>query len=88
MIKLIDIKFCDKFNIVIPFSDGSEGISNVQNHLKGKQGSLLEPLKDKAFLKRCFIDAGALFWPNGLELSPLRLHELVIATRKSDLASI
>ena len=88
MIKLIDIKFCDEFNIVIAFSDGSEGIFNVQSYLAGKHGSLLEPIKDKAFLKRCFIDTGALCWPNGLELSPLRLHEIVIATRKSDLASI
>ena len=60
MIKLIDIKFCDEFNIMIAFSDGSEGIFNVKSYLKGKQGSLLEPLNDKAFLKRCFIDAGAL----------------------------
>lgn len=73
---------------MIVFSDGSEGISNVQNYLSGKHGSLLKHLKDKAFLKRCFIDAGALCWPNGFELSPLRLHEIIIATRKSDLASI
>ena len=88
MIKLINIKFCDEFNILIAFSGGSEGILNVQSYLAGKHRSLLEPLNDKAFLKRCFIDAGALCWPNGLELSPLRLHEIVIATHKSDLASI
>ena len=49
MIKLIDIKFCDEFNIVIAFSDGSVGIFNVKSYLAGKHGSLLEPLKAKAF---------------------------------------
>ena len=88
MIKLIYIKFCDEFNIVVVFSGGSKGIFNVQSYLAGKHGSLLEPLKDKDFLKRCFIDAGALCWPIGLELSPLRLHEIIVSSRKSDLASI
>jgi len=29
-----------------------------------------------ASFKRFFVDAGALSWPNGLELSPARLYEL------------
>ena len=30
---------------------------------------------DETFFKRAFIDAGALSWPNGLELSPLLSHQ-------------
>jgi hypothetical protein len=88
MIRLVNAKVCDDLRIAIAFSDGSEGVFNVQSYLAGKHGSLLEPLKDKAFLKRCFIDAGALCWPNGLELSPLRLHEIVVANSNLDVASI
>ena len=40
---------------------------------------LLEPLRDSVYFARFFIDAGALCWPNGLELSPDRLHEQVAA---------
>jgi hypothetical protein len=36
----------------------------------------LEVLRDPAYLSRCFVDAGALCWPNGLELSAARMYEL------------
>jgi hypothetical protein len=44
--------------------------------LKDRTGSLLQALKNEAYFKRFFIEAGALSWPNGLELSPQRLHKL------------
>jgi len=40
-----------------------------------RSGPLLVPLHDESYFKRVFIDAGALCWPNGLELSPQRLYE-------------
>jgi hypothetical protein len=36
---------------------------------------MLDALHDEAYFKRFFIDMGALCWPNGLELSPTKLHE-------------
>ncbi len=41
-----------------------------------RSGPLLEPLREEGYFKRFFVDAGALSWPNGLELSPARLYEL------------
>jgi hypothetical protein len=58
----------------VSFSDGKEG-SFDGNELLQKSGSLLEPLREENYFRRFFIDAGALCWPNGLELSPARLHE-------------
>ncbi|MCX7169859.1 MAG: DUF2442 domain-containing protein [Proteobacteria bacterium] len=56
------------------FSDGRE--ANFDGHtLLQRTGPLLDPLRDEAYFKRVFVDAGALCWPNGLELSPMRLHE-------------
>ena len=36
---------------------------------------MTRPLEDPAFLRRAFIEAGALAWPNGLDLSARSLHE-------------
>jgi hypothetical protein len=36
----------------------------------------LEVLRDPAYFSSCFVDAGALCWPNGLELSAARMYEL------------
>lgn len=79
MIKLLDVKTIAPHQLELTFSDHSLGVFNGANYLASRQGPLLENLRDPAYFARCFIDAGALCWPNGLELSAARLHELVDA---------
>ncbi len=74
MIKLIEVRHRGDFRIALRFSDGKEGIFDGRTLLQ-RSGPLLEPLRDETYFSRAFIDAGALCWPNGLELSPARLHE-------------
>jgi len=77
MIKLIEARCEANFTINLVFSDGAEGIFDGAELLK-KNGPLLDALRTEAFFKRAFIDAGALCWPNGLELSPARLRETCV----------
>ncbi len=74
MIKLTEARYQGEFQVALRFSDGKEGIFDGRELLK-RSGPLLEPLRDETYFKRVFIDAGALSWPNGLELSPARLYE-------------
>lgn len=74
MIKIIEARYAGDFQVALEFSDGTEGMFDGRELLK-RTGPLLEPLRDEAYFRRAFIDAGALCWPNGLELSPARLHE-------------
>ena len=74
MIKLIEARYRGEFQVALRFSDGKEGIFDGRELLK-RSGPLLDPLRDENYFKRVFIDGGALSWPNGLELSPTRLHE-------------
>jgi len=74
MIKLIEARYQEQFRVALRFSDGKEGLFDGRELLK-RSGPLLDPLRDESYFKRLFIDAGALSWPNGLELSPARLHE-------------
>lgn len=74
MIKLIEARYQSDFQVELSFSDGKKGIFDGRSLLE-RSGPLIEPLRDEAYFKRLFIDAGALSWPNGLELSPARLHE-------------
>ncbi|MBI3372459.1 MAG: DUF2442 domain-containing protein [Betaproteobacteria bacterium] len=74
MIKLIEAHYRGEFQVALRFSDGKEGILDGRILLQ-RSGPLLEPLRDEAYFGRVFIDAGALCWPNGLELSPARLYE-------------
>lgn len=76
MTKLIEAKLLGERLIELRFSDGLGGIWDATTLLQ-RTGPLLDPLRDPVYFARFFIDAGALCWPNGLELSPDRLHEQV-----------
>jgi hypothetical protein len=74
MIKLIAARYAGNFRVALEFSDGAVG--EFDGHaLLQRTGPLLEPLRDEVYFRRFFVDAGALCWPNGLELSPARLHD-------------
>jgi hypothetical protein len=74
MIKILQVEALADFQLRLIFSDGSQGLFDGQVLLQ-RSGPLLDPLRDPAYFRRAFIDAGALCWPNGLELSPRRVHE-------------
>ena len=74
MLKLLTARYMGDFQVRLEFSDGTCGDFDGRSLLQ-RSGSLLEPLRDAAYFQRCFIDAGALCWPNGLELSALRLRQ-------------
>jgi len=77
--KLRSTQLVAPFTLAVDFSDGTQGVFDGQAYLAQRTGPLLGPLRDPMYFERCFIDAGALCWPNGLELSPAKLHTLSIA---------
>lgn len=79
--KLLDVKPLQAHVLELRFSDHSRGVFDGAAYLAIRQGPLLEALRDPAYFGRCFVDAGALCWPNGLELSGARLHGLVSAAQ-------
>lgn len=74
MINVIAAHYQKNFQVALVFSDGREGVFDGRT-LLARTGSLLVALRDEHYFQRFFIDAGALCWPNGLELSPARLYE-------------
>lgn len=81
MIKLLLVKPLAPHQLKLHFSDGAQGVFEGAEYLAARSGPLLEPLRDAAYFARCFIECGALCWPNGLELSAARLRELTRATQ-------
>lgn len=76
MIKILSIEVVKPFLLELTFSNQETAHFDATQYLRENQGSLLEALSSEAFFARCFIDAGALCWPNGLELSAKRVYEL------------
>jgi hypothetical protein len=74
---------CVFFGIIVRMwhDDQSPPHVHVEYHfdataLLQRNGFLVEGLRDESYFKRLLVDAGAVCWPNGLELSPSRLFEM------------
>lgn len=80
MIKIIAAKYLGDYALQLTFSDGEQGTFRLDDYLRTHHGPLLSPLANEDYARRFFISAGALCWPNGLELSPERLYGLCLVT--------
>lgn len=80
MIKVLNVRLAGTFKLELDFSDHTQGVFDAGAYLSTRSGPLLDALREPAYFERFFIDAGALCWPNGLEISPARLHELSSVT--------
>jgi len=71
------------FRIRLKYTDGFEGEVDLSDVFRSPKGLALEIQKGSLF-ERCFIEAGALAWPNGFELCPdaLRAQSKEIGHRK------
>ena len=76
MTSLLRVEFLGAHRLHLWFSDGTDGVFDAGNLLQ-RSGSLLVKLRDPAYFAQCFVEAGALCWPNGLELSPQMLQAAV-----------
>jgi hypothetical protein len=79
MIKLTQVTPQSNFCLKLVFSDHSCGVLDFKPSLQ-RTGSLLKPLRDPIYFARCFIEMGAVCWPNGLELSAESLRQKLLTS--------
>ena len=68
------------FRIHLTFNDGTEGSVDFESWLSGP---VFEPLKDKAYFRKSFLDGGTVAWPNGADIAPETLYDAARATRSN-----
>ena len=57
----------DDYSLSVRFKDGTQGVVRLsQEQLTG----VLEPLRNRTFFQKVFIDHGAVAWPGEIELAP------------------
>jgi hypothetical protein len=74
MIKLIATESKGDTQLLLHFSDGTSGVFDFAPFIAANT-EMTAPLADPAFFARHFIEAGALSWPNGFDLSAGSLQE-------------
>jgi len=72
--ELIDAKHVKDFQIWVNFSDGTQGIIDLENELYGE---VFEPLKDIEKFKQFIIhpELKVLSWENGADFAPEFIYE-------------
>lgn len=73
MIKLIKAEHAGNCQIRLAFSDKTGGVLDLCPLVEAGP-AMTAPLQDPAFFARFFIEAGALAWPNGFDLSARSLQ--------------
>jgi len=63
----------DRASVIVTFSDGVWGEYDM-GYLFERGGSMIEPLKERTFFERVFVETGALVWPNGFDLALEAIH--------------
>lgn len=69
---VVNAEYRGEFKIHLVFNDGVGGTVDFSGWL---HGPIFEPLKDREYFARFFIDGGTVAWPNGADIAPETLHE-------------
>ena len=69
---VVQAEYRGDFRIRLVFNDGVEGTVDFSDWLVGP---IFDPLKDRSFFARFFIEGGTVTWPNGADIAPETLHE-------------
>jgi hypothetical protein len=74
MIKLVAVEPKGSASLLLRFSNGAWGTYDFSRYLDANT-EMTAPLREPGFFDRCFIEAGALAWPNGFDLSAESLYQ-------------
>ncbi len=76
---ITNAEYVDAYQIKLCFSDGQKGIVDLKESLKGP---VFEPLCDISLFKSFTLNAWSLEWPNGADIAPEYLYDLVRQEQK------
>lgn len=75
----------EDFSVEVTFDDGKTGRVRL-DHIFGKpKNKSAEVLRGGVF-DRCFVQSGALAWPNGFELCPDAVYDWLVTQADNDVA--
>jgi hypothetical protein len=82
MVPVTDVRYVRDYILWLRFADGAEGEIDLEGALHGE---VFLPLRDKKVFRsvRVHPEWDTIVWPNGTDLAPEFLHEMVLRGRKA-----
>jgi len=78
--RVVAAEYRGEYLIHLTFNDGIAGPVDFRRWL---DGPVFEPLKDRAYFQRFFLEFETLEWPNGADIAPETLYEATKASRRN-----
>jgi hypothetical protein len=78
---VIEVRPEPEHRLFVRFKDGLAGYVQLKRE---RLTGVLEPLTDRSFFERAFIDCGAVSWPGEIDLAPDAMYAAVMAGRNAD----
>lgn len=77
--RLTSVRVLENARLHVTFVDGTEGEVHMQDFLASPSvdGTGFEPLRDPTEFARARMVMGAVQWPNGAELAPDAMHDVL-----------
>jgi hypothetical protein len=76
VVDVIEVKPLHDYRLWLRFEDGLEGEIDLENELIGR---VFEPLREPSAFAQVRVDReiGTIVWPNGADMAPETLYELI-----------
>lgn len=69
---VVDAVYIGDYKVKLEFDNGETRIADCEQWL---QGEVFEPLKDKEYFQKFFLDGWSISWPNGADIAPETLYK-------------
>lgn len=69
---VVDAVYMGDYTIKLDFDNGEKSVIDCEPWLKG---DIFQPLKDKDYFQKFFVDGWSLSWPNGAGIAPETLYK-------------
>jgi len=67
----------ETYRITLQYVDGFQGVADLSSLFLDRKKPLIGEILRGNLFSKCFIESGALAWPNGYELCPDMLRALI-----------
>jgi hypothetical protein len=71
---VVEVRAEADYRLFVRFADGTGG--HIQLSV-GDFTGVLEPLRDRSFFNRVFVDQGVVAWPGDIDLAPDAMYEQI-----------
>lgn len=78
--RVVAVEALDDSRLRVTFVDGTRGEVRMQSFLASAavDGTVFEPLRDPQEFARARVEMGAVQWPNGADLAPDAMYDVIV----------